>query len=253
MGAGKDYFTDKAPFTTMAQLNAAREMVKATGRKYMVYYGERIHCQAATLAGEMIQAGEIGQVIHVEGFGPHRLMAHARPAWFFEKAKYGGILCDIGSHQIEQYLYFAGEEEAQVTYSRIGNYATPDHPELDDFGDCNIVGEKGTTNYFRVDWFTPDGVRNFGDGRTFIVGTKGSIELRKQLDPAVPEKKRDVVIVLDDEGEHRYDVSGKIGSPYFGQLILDCINRTENAQTMESCFKAAELCVKAAWQARRIQ
>ncbi|MBQ7865733.1 MAG: Gfo/Idh/MocA family oxidoreductase, partial [Clostridia bacterium] len=166
MGAGKDYFADKAPFTTMAQLNAAKEMVKATGRKYMVYYGERIHCQAATLAGEMIQAGEIGQVVHVEGFGPHRLMAHARPAWFFEKDKYGGILCDIGSHQIEQYLYFAGEEEAQVTYSRIGNYANPDHPGLDDFGDCNIVGEKGTTNYFRVDWFTPDGLRTWGDGRT---------------------------------------------------------------------------------------
>ena len=100
---------------------------------------------------------------------------------------------------------------------------------------------------------TPDGVRSFGDGRTFIVGTKGSIELRKTLDPAIPEKTRDVVIVLDDEGEHRYDVAGKIGSPYFGQLILDCINRTENAQTMESCFKAAELCVKAAWNAVRIK
>ena len=128
MGAGKDYFTDKAPFTTMSQLNAAKEMVKATGRKYMCYYGERIHCQAATLAGQMIDAGEIGEVVHVEGFGPHRLMAHARPAWFFEKEKYGGILCDIGSHQIEQYLYFTGEEEAQVTYSRIANYANPDHP-----------------------------------------------------------------------------------------------------------------------------
>ncbi len=244
MGAGKDYFADKAPFTTMAQLNAAKEMVKATGRKYMVYYGERIHCQAATLAGEMIQAGEIGQVVHVEGFGPHRLMAHARPAWFFEKDKYGGILCDIGSHQIEQYLYFAGEEEAQVTYSRIGNYANPDHPGLDDFGDCNIVGEKGTTNYFRVDWFTPDGLRTWGDGRTLIIGTKGYIELRKYVNVATDMEGGDHVYLVNGQKEQYYNADGA-GCPFFGQLILDCLNRTENAMTQHHAFKAAELCLQA--------
>ncbi len=244
MGAGKDYFTDKAPFTTMAQLNAAKEMVKATGRKYMVYYGERIHCQAATLAGEMIQAGEIGQVVHVEGFGPHRLMAHARPAWFFEKEKYGGILCDIGSHQIEQYLYFAGEEEAQVTYSRIGNYANPDHPELDDFGDCNIVGEKGTSNYFRVDWFTPDGLRTWGDGRTLIIGTKGYIELRKYVNIATDMEGGDHVYLVNGQKEQYYNADGA-GCPFFGQLILDSLNRTENAMTQHHAFKAAELCLQA--------
>ena len=244
MGAGKDYFTDKAPFTTMAQLNAAKEMVKATGRKYMVYYGERIHCQAATLAGEMIAAGEIGQVVHVEGFGPHRLMAHARPAWFFEKEKYGGILCDIGSHQIEQYLYFAGEEEAQVTYSRIGNYANPDHPELDDFGDCNIVGEKGTTNYFRVDWFTPDGLRTWGDGRTLIIGTKGYIELRKYVNVGTDMEGGDHVYLVNGQKEQYFNANGA-GCPFFGQLVLDSLNRTENAMTQHHAFKAAELCLQA--------
>ena len=244
MGAGKDYFADKAPFTTMAQLNAAKEMVKATGRKYMVYYGERIHCQAATLAGEMIQAGEIGQVIHVEGVGPHRLMAHARPAWFFEKEKYGGILCDIGSHQIEQYLYFAGEEEAQVTYSRIGNYANPDHPGLDDFGDCNIVGEKGTTNYFRVDWFTPDGLRTWGDGRTLIIGTKGYIELRKYVNVGTDMEGGDHVYLVNGQKEQYFNAEGA-GCPFFGKLVLDVLNRTENAMTQHHAFKAAELCLQA--------
>ena len=244
MGAGKDYFADKAPFTTMAQLNAAREMVKATGRKYMVYYGERIHCQAATLAGEMIKAGEIGEVVHVEGFGPHRLMAHARPAWFFEKDKYGGILCDIGSHQIEQYLYFAGEEEAQVTYSRIGNYANPDHPGLDDFGDCNIVGEKGTTNYFRVDWFTPDGLRTWGDGRTLIIGTKGYIELRKYVNVGTEMEGGDHVFLVNGQKEQYFNANGA-GCPFFGQLVLDVLNRTENAMTQHHAFKAAELCLQA--------
>ena len=118
MQAGKDYFTDKAPFTTLEQLDSAKKMVAQTGKKYMVYYGERLHVEGAVLAGNLIEQGAIGKVIHVEGFGPHRLGAAGRPQWFFEKEKYGGILCDIGSHQIEQYLFYAGEEDGTVSRSR---------------------------------------------------------------------------------------------------------------------------------------
>lgn len=245
MDAGKDYFTDKAPFTTTAQLNAAKAKAAETGRKYMVYYSERLHVEGAILAGYLIDQGQIGEVIHVEGFGPHRLMKHARPAWFFEKEKYGGILCDIGSHQIEQYLHFAGEEDAQVMYSRIGNYANPDHPELDDFGDCNIVGAKGTTNYFRVDWFNPDGLRTWGDGRTFILGTKGYIEIRKYINVGTDMVGGNHVFLVNGEGEKYMDATGVTGYPFFGQLILDSLNRTENAMTQHHAFKAAELCLQA--------
>ena len=244
MAAGKDYFTDKAPFTTLDQLASAKKMVEETKKKYMVYYSERLHVEGAILAGYMTDQGEIGKVIHVEGFGPHRLGAPGRPAWFFEKEKYGGILCDIGSHQIEQYLYFAGEEEAQVTYSRIGNYANPDHPELDDFGDCNIVGEKGTTNYFRVDWFTPDGLRTWGDGRTLIIGTKGYIELRKYVNVGTDMEGGDHVYLVNSQKEQYFNADGA-GCPFFGQLVLDCLNRTENAMTQHHAFKAAELCLQA--------
>ena len=249
MASGKDYFTDKAPFTTLAQLESAKAMAQKTGRKYMVYYGERLHVEGAILAGYMIEQGEIGQVIHVEGFGPHRLGAPGRPAWFFEKEKYGGILCDIGSHQIEQYLHFAGEEDAKVVCSRIGNYANPDHPELDDFGDCSIVGAKGTTNYFRVDWFTPDGLSTWGDGRTIILGTKGYIEIRKYVNIASGQPGGDHVYLVNGQGERYVNAQGATGYPFFGQLILDCLNRTENAMTQAHAFKAAELCLQAQAQA----
>ena len=249
MASGKDYFTDKAPFTTLAQLESAKAMAQKTGRKYMVYYGERLHVEGAILAGYMIEQGEIGQVIHVEGFGPHRLGAPGRPAWFFEKEKYGGILCDIGSHQIEQYLHFAGEEDAKVVCSRIGNYANPDHPELDDFGDCSIVGAKGTTNYFRVDWFTPDGLSTWGDGRTIILGTKGYIEIRKYVNIASGQPGGDHVYLVNGQGEQYVNAQGATGYPFFGQLILDCLHRTENAMTQAHAFKAAELCLQAQAQA----
>ena len=225
MAAGKDYFTDKAPFTTLEQLEEAKRTAAATGRKYMVYYSERLHVEGAILAGYMIEQGEIGK----------------------------GILCDIGSHQIEQYLYFAGEEDARVAYSRIGNYANPDHPELDDFGDCSIVGAKGSTNYFRVDWFTPDGLRTWGDGRTLILGTEGYIEIRKYVDIATQRQGGDHVFLVNGRGEQYFDAHGVTGYPFFGQLILDCLERTETAMTQAHAFKAAELCLRAQAQAVRVR
>ena len=251
MDAGKDYFTDKAPFTTLEQLEAARGKVKATGKKYMVYYSERLHVEGAVYAGQLIESGAIGKVIQVIGLGPHRLSAASRPAWFFEREKYGGVLCDIGSHQIEQYLHYSAAKDATVVRSQIANYNRPEHPELEDFGDAMLVGDNGTTNYFRVDWFTPDGLGTWGDGRTVVLGTEGYIEIRKYIDLA-RSKSGDNGYLADNKGEHLFNVSGKIGFPFFGKLILDCLNRTEKAMTQEHAFKAAELCLKAQTQAARL-
>lgn len=251
MKAGKDYFTDKAPLTTLEQLEAAKAMVKATGRKYAVYYSERLHVEDAVFAGQLIERGAIGKVIQTMGMGPHRLSASARPEWFFIKEKYGGILCDIGSHQIEQFLFYTGAKDASVVRSQIANYAHPEYPELDDFGDATLVGDNGATGYFRVDWFTPNGLSNWGDGRTFILGTEGYIELRKYVNIAM-NRGGGTVYMANRQGEYSYDIGGKVGYPYFGQLILDCLNRTENAMTQEHAFKAAELCIKAQLQAVKL-
>lgn len=252
MAAGKDYFTDKAPLTTLEQLEEAKEMAEKTGRKYMVYYSERIHVEAAVYAGQLIEQGAIGKVIQVLGMGPHRLNEDSRPEWFFEKEKYGGILCDIGSHQIEQFLFYTGAKDAEVVRSQVGNYNNPKHPELEDFGDAMLVGNNGATQYFRVDWFTPDGLRTWGDGRTFILGTDGYIELRKYINVGTETDEGNHVFLVNGDGEFHYEVTGKVGYPFFGQLILDCINRTENAMTQEHAFKAAELCVKAEMQAVKL-
>ncbi len=244
LAADKDYFVDKAPLTTMEQLAAARRAVAETGRKYMVYYSERLHNEAATLADELIRRGEIGRVLHMEGFGPHRLGA-ARPGWFYKKARYGGILCDIGSHQLEQFLYFTGAEDAAITFARKANYAHPDHPEFEDLGECTATASNGATGYFRVDWFTPDGLRNWGDGRTFILGTDGYIELRKYIDLAAGEKRENMVYWANRKGEFRFDATGQVGCPFFSRLIRECLDRTETAMTQEHAFRAAELCLKA--------
>lgn len=199
MDHGKDYFTDKCPFTTLDQLEQARKKVAETGLKYAVYYSERLHVESAVHAGDLIKDGAIGRVLQVLGLGPHRLNAPSRPQWFFEKAKYGGILTDIGSHQIEQFLYFAGCRDAEVVSSRVANYNHKEYPELEDFGDANLIGDNGATNYFRVDWFTPDGLSTWGDGRTLILGTEGYIELRKYVDIA-RDRAGDQLYLVNNEG-----------------------------------------------------
>ena len=242
--AGKHYFTDKAPFTTLEQLAEARRAVAETGRKYAVYYSERLHSECSAHAGSLVKDGAIGRVLQTIGTGPHRLNAASRPAWFFERAKYGGILCDIGSHQVEQFLHFTGARDAEVKFAAVRNAAHAEYPELQDFGECLLTADTGASGYFRVDWFTPDGLSTWGDGRLVILGTDGYIELRKNVDIATGHGM-DQLFVVDGRGEHRVACAGKVGFPFFGELINDCRHGTENAMTQEHTFKAAELSLRA--------
>lgn len=242
MEAGKDYFTDKAPLTTLEQLADAKAMVAKTGRKYAVYYSERLHVESAVFAGQLVQQGAIGKVIQTLGTGPHR-EGEGRPDWFYQRRHFGGILCDIGSHQIEQFLFYTGNEDARIVASKARNVNHPQHPEFEDFGEAMLEGENGATGYFRCDWFTPDGLPTWGDGRLTLLGTEGYIEIRKYID--LTRGEQDVVYLVNKDGEHRYPVAGQVGFPYFGELIKDCLNRTENAMSQAMAFKAAELCIKA--------
>jgi predicted dehydrogenase len=251
MEAGKDYFSDKAPFTTLEQLAQSRAVVARTGRKHMVYFGERLHNESAMFTTDLLAQGVIGRVVQVTSLAPHRLSAATRPAWFFQREKYGGVLCDIGSHQFEQFLTYSGAADAKVTQSFVGNFANPQYPELEDYGEATLISDTHALNYVRVDWYTPDGLGTWGDGRTFILGTKGFIEVRKYIDIA-RDKVGDHVFLVDDKGEHLFDVAGKVGFRFFGEFILDCLHRTEKAMTQAHAFKAAELSLLAQNAARRL-
>ena len=252
MAAGKDYFTDKTPFTTLDQLAEARRVVAQTGRKYMVYYSERLHVEASVRAGQLIDQGAIGRVVQVMGMGPHRSNPSTRPAWFWSREKCGGILTDIGSHQFEQFLTYTGAKSATITHAAVANYHHKQFPEFEDWGECNLLADNGATNYVRVDWLNPQGLRTWGDGRTFILGTKGYIEVRKYLNLGA-EAEGDHLFLVDDAGEHHMRCHGEVGFPYFGQLILDCLNRTETAMTQHHAFLAAELALQAQAMAKRVE
>lgn len=244
MQSGKDYFTDKCPFTSIEQLEEAERICKETGQKYMVYYSERLHVESAWYVDQLIQDGAIGDIVHMEIFGPHRLAKDGRPDWFFDKEQYGGILTDIASHQFDQFLHYARCDEATVVHAVVDNFANPDKPGLEDVGQASMILANGVQCFSRVNWFTPDGMRSWGDGRSFITGTKGTIEIRKYLDFG-RSSKGDIIILADAHGDQVLEVEGKVGFPFFGQFILDCLNRTENAITQYHTFQAARLSLQA--------
>ena len=243
MRAGKDYLTDKPPFTSLEQLAETRKVVSETKQKYAIFYGDRLGVECAVHASRLIELGVIGTVLQVIGLGPHRLNRAKRPAWFFQRQRYGGILCDLGSHQCEKFLAFSGSTEADVLTAAVANRANPADPELEDYGEATLVGNTGARSHYRVDWLTPDGLSTWGDGRTFVLGTRGTIELRSFCDVGI-NPKGELLILVDGQGEHRISCAGQVGLPFYGDLLQDCLARTEHAQSQAHAFKAAELSLR---------
>jgi predicted dehydrogenase len=249
MRHGKDVMMDKPGMTTLAQLNEVRRVQQQTHRIYSILYSERLENPATVKAGELVKAGAIGRVLQTVGLGPHRTNLASRPKWFFERARYGGILCDIASHQFDQFLFFTGSTRAEVVASQVGNLNHPQHPGLEDFGDVMLRGDRGA-GYIRVDWFTPGGLKTWGDGRLTILGTDGYIEIRKNIDIAGRPGGNHLFLV--DQKETRYIDCRDVSTPYGEQLVNDIVNRTETAMEQEHCFRAMELALKAQAQAQRL-
>jgi predicted dehydrogenase len=248
MQAGKDYLSDKPAITTLQQLADVRRAIKQTGRKFAIMYSERLEVPAAVAAGQLVDQGAIGKVVQTINIAPHRVSAPTRPAWFWEKARYGGILTDIGSHQADQFVYFTKSTKAHVVASQTGNLTYPDHPNFEDFGDMTLAGNGGT-GYVRVDWFTPDGLPTWGDGRLFLLGTEGYIELRKYVDVA-GRPGGNHLFIADKKGV-RYVDCGKVFLPFGPQLVADIVERTSIAQDQEGALLAAELVLTAQKNATR--
>ena len=249
MRHGKDYMSDKPGFTSLAQLAQARRVQAETGRIYSICYSERLLTGVTAKAGELVQAGAIGRVLQTISLGPHLRRFNTRADWFFQRDKYGGIITDIGSHNFDQFLFFTGSTSAEIVASQVANFNHPQYPELEDFGDVVVRGDGGT-GYIRVDWFTPDGLGVWGDGRLTILGTEGYMELRKYVD--IGGRPGGNHLFLVDQEKTQYIDCQNVELPYGRQLMVDIIIRTETAMSQEHCFLAMELALKAQAQADRL-
>ena len=246
MEAGKDVMVDKPGCTTLEQLAAIREAQTSTGRIWTINFSERFQVPAVTKAEELVFGGAIGRVVQTVGLGPHKKNLKTRPPWFFERERFGGILCDIASHQIDQFLWFTGSDSAEIVHAGAENTTMPEHPGFQDFGEIVLRSDRGH-GYVRVDWFTPNGLPTWGDGRLFIQGTDGHIELRKYTDIGRQHVTDSLFLVNGEENALIPCDGGPL--PYFPRLITDVQDRTETAVPQAHTFAVMDLAIRAQMKA----
>ncbi|HEX6048149.1 MAG TPA: Gfo/Idh/MocA family oxidoreductase [Gemmatimonadaceae bacterium] len=242
MRAGKDFACDKPGITSLTQLADVKRVQAETKRIYSIVYSERLESRATVRAGQLVHDGAIGTVVQTVGLGPHRVHPPDRPEWFWDPNRYGGILCDIGTHQFDQFLFFTRSTSAEVVAAQVRNVRYPERPAFQDFGDALVRGNGGT-GYLRVDWFTPAGLPTWGDGRLTILGTDGYIEVRKYVD-LTGRPGGDHLFIADAKGV-RYVDSRDVELPYGRQLVDDVLGRTETAMSQAHCFLVTELALRA--------
>ena len=249
MKHGKDYLCDKPGVISLDQLADVRRTIRETGRTYAILYSERLEVKAAVHAGDLVRQGAIGRVVQTVHLAPHQLNEPVRPDWFWDPARYGGILTDIGSHQVDEFLHYTGSTKVDLGAARIANVNHKHREKFQDFGEMLLHGDSAF-GYVRVDWFTPDGLGTWGDGRVFILGTDGYIELRKYVDIAGRPGGNHLFLV--DRKATRYIDCNQVDLPFGSRFVADVVNRTHTAQDQEQTLLAAEIVLKAQANAQRL-
>ena len=246
LNAGKDVMVDKPGCTTIDQLNELKKTVKKTGKIWSVNFSERFHVSAVTKAEELISNGLIGTVKQTIGTGPHRQGNYEDLNGFMKER----VMVELLQNRItsnSSIFIFTGSNEAKINHALV-EILKKEFPGFQDFGEINLTSNKGH-GYIRLDWFTPDALPTWGDGRLLILGDKGYLEIRKYTD--IARSKKGNHLFYANNNEVKYIDCSEVGLPYFRNLINDVLDRTETACLQELTFLSMELAIKAQEFARK--
>ncbi|HEY0184628.1 MAG TPA: Gfo/Idh/MocA family oxidoreductase [Rhodopila sp.] len=247
MRRGKDVMVDKPGVTTAAQLAMVEACVRETGRIWSIALG-RLTSPSVQLALDIARSGELGRLVSLTSLAPHRLNRALRPSWFFDRDAYGGIINDIGVHSIDQFLAFADASNATIACSTIGCFGTPP-PGFEDFAEITLRSA-AMTGTMRLDWFTPDGLPDWGDGRLFLVGTEGTLELRKNLD-LLGRPGGDHMFVANRQTT-RYQDCGALPVTYYRDFLEDVRERSGRMMDGGRVFAVCRLALRCQAEAERL-
>lgn len=246
MRRGKDVMVDKPGVTTPDQLAAVEAAVRETGRIWSIALG-RLTSPSVQAALAVVRSGELGRLVSLTSLAPHRLNRALRPAWFFERSAYGGIINDIGVHSIDQFLAFANVPDATIAASTIGCFGTAP-AGFEDFAEITLRSAT-MTGSMRLDWFTPDGLPDWGDGRLFLVGTEGTLELRKNLD--LEGRAGGGHMFVANRQRTRYQDCSGLPVTYYRDFLADVAERSGQMLDNGRVFSACRLALRCQAEAQR--
>ena len=255
MRHGKDVLMDKPGVTTEADLALLQQTVAQTRRIFSI-------CCLRAVPG----AGDHGRAapssVTAPSAGSCKPPASAHTASTARSAPTGSSSRrDMAASwptsrltQIDQFLVFTGSDDARIVTSTIGivddpRLDRPAHDLFENFGEIVLRSERAA-GYCRVDWFTPDGLPTWGDGRLTVIGTEGSIELRKYLD-IEGRPGTDHLFLADRTGTRYIDCAAE-PITYFSAFCADVLNRTETTMAQSHVWTVCRLALAAQSGAERV-
>lgn len=245
--SGRHVLAAKPAVTTLDDLATVDEAARTAGRRWWVFFSERLVNRAVIEAVRLVREGAIGDLVAVSGAAPHTLAPTGRPHWFFDRSASGGILCDLAAHQADQLLALAGGGSTEVVAATVANVANPDHPALQDLGRMTLrhLTDDGRVvlGHHHVDWLSPAGLGTWGDVRLVLTGTGGTIEVRSNIDVG-GEPGAEHLILVDGERAGRVDCS-HVELDWARRLVADVEAGTDTFVPHDHTVAACELVLRA--------
>ena len=196
--AGLHIISDKPLVTKMDDLNRITDALeKNKNVKLYLMLSER-YSPVLVTTKNLIDAGEIGQVVNIINMRPHRLRPQGRPAWMFDSKQYGGILNDIGVHDIDIAVWLSGCEVDKILAASVSNKRFNEFDDFDDNGEAMLRLKNGCIVFILESWLTPEKYPHHGEMKFIVHGTKGQITVD-------PQNKK-VTIYSDSKKQHNVKV-----------------------------------------------
>ena len=167
---------------------------------------------------EIIDNGEIGEVVNINFRAPHQLRKESREEWFFDKEENGGLLIDLLIHQFDALNLLIGSPVNGVSgyMKKSDNY---EYPSFFDTVSVVLRTENGVIATMETDWFIPDSNWTWGDVRVFCTGTKGKVEIRTNGDPLIEKAPLGFMVTKDNDWHRIGPISPNL------TVSMDLINR----------------------------
>lgn len=167
--------TDKPAASTWAQLDRLRALCAADTSRVLLTEFDFHARRDFRAARACVLDGRIGEIVLVTAQKSYRF--GQRPAWYADRAAYGGLVLWIASHGIDAVEFVTGRRITSCT-GQGGNISRPDYGTSEDHVAIVAGLDNGGTAIVHADFGRPPAAPSHGDDRLRVVGSAGVVEVR---------------------------------------------------------------------------